>query len=157
MGSGSICAELCMRKRDLKEGCYGTGGNYVDDRQNYGRIANSHVGSFHPSEESQPLLQSLHHTLRVKKMIMLHPRILLHVPAAITFILCVEYSEGCNYVTRLISFAPHFPARHIKWQSAHSAITITACGTRGDVGSTEQLMQIGRVAKPYVFQVGFIR
>lgn len=63
MGRGPFCAELCMGKRDLKAGCYATDGNYVDDGQNYGRIVNSRVGSFYPSEEGQPPLPPLHHTL----------------------------------------------------------------------------------------------
>lgn len=64
MGRGPLCAELCMGKRDLRVGCYGTDGNYADDGQNYGRIVNSRVGSFHPSEEGQHPLPPLHHTLR---------------------------------------------------------------------------------------------
>lgn len=63
MGRCPLCAKLCMGKRDLKAGCYGMDGNYVDDGQNYRRIVNSSVGSFHPSDKGQPPLSLLHHTL----------------------------------------------------------------------------------------------
>lgn len=116
-----------MGQRNLTAGCHGRDGNYyVDDGQNYdggGGLLIPISAPFTPTpcegKEGDDASSWL--------------------PAArgryhIDIYLCVEYSEGRDYVTRSVSFAQHPPAAHSKWQPARSVVTVTRCCI-GEVGS----------------------